>query len=177
MITVICGGASWTLVKKKFQKNIGETIGFIKSGEEKREGSLEAVFLPPPSPSLSFCPPTNDPFTRFLSIRTPLRGECWITLRKSVLDFLSRVTKQTLNRENSSCFSLFFGFCYSYTFILCYTFPFSFSKEEGGRREGRVCTSVESFRIFGSFNSSLVLTSYSESGDVRNEFFFRLPVT
>lgn len=165
------------LVKKKFQKNIGETIGFIKSGEEKREGSLEAVFLPPPSPSLSFCPPTNDPFTRFLSIRTPLRGECWITLRKSVLDFLSRVTKQTLNRENSSCFSLFFGFCYSYTFILCYTFPFSFSKEEGGRREGRVCTSVESFRIFGSFNSSLVLTSYSESGDVRNEFFFRLPVT
>lgn len=165
------------LVKKKFQKNIGETIGFIKSGEEKREGSLEAVFLPPPSPSLSFCPPTNDPFTRFLSIRTPLRGEYWITLRKSVLDFLSRVTKQTLNRENSSCFSLFFGFCYSYTFILCYTFPFSFSKEEGGRREERVCTSVESFRIFGSFNSSLVLTSYSESGDVRNEFFFRLPVT
>lgn len=177
MITVIRGGTSWTLVKKKFQKNIGETIGFIKSGEEKREARGILGGSLPPSFSLSFCPPTNDPFTRFLSIRTPLRGECWITLRKSVLDFLSRVTKQTLNRENSSCFSLFFGFCYSYTFILCYTFPFSFSKEEGGRREGRVCTSVESFRIFGSFNSSLVLTSYSESGDVRNEFFFRLPVT
>lgn len=177
MITVIRGGTSWTLVKKKFQKNIGETIGFIKSGEEKREARGILGGSLPPSFSLSFCPPTNDPFTRFLSIRTPLRGECWITLRKSVLDFLSRVTKQTLNRENSSCFSLFFGFCYSYTFILCYTFPFSFSKEEGGRREERVCTSVESFRIFGSFNSSLVLTSYSESGDVRNEFFFRLPVT
>lgn len=84
------------------------------------------------SPSFSFSPPTNDPFTRFLSIRTPLRGECWITLRKSVLDFLSRVTKQTLNRENSSCFSLFFGFCYSPRLYSTFPLPFSFSKE-GGR--------------------------------------------
>lgn len=100
------------------------------------------------SPSFSFSPPTNDPFTRFLSIRTPLRGECWITLRKSVLDFLSRVTKQTLNRENSSCFSLFFGFCYS---LPVYTLRFH-SLSPFRRREGGVCTSAESFGI-GSFIS------------------------
>lgn len=122
-------------------------------GSEGKGVLLSFFFLLPP-------PSTNDPFIP-IPIRTPLRGECWITPRKSVLDFLSRVTKQTLNRENSSCFSLFFGFCYSYTFILHVSTPFLFFR----RRKG-VCTSVESFRI-GSF-IPLILTSYR---DVRNEFF------
>lgn len=115
-------------------------------GSEGKGVLLSFFFLLPP-------PPTNDPFIP-IPIRTPLRGECWITPRKSVLDFLSRVTKQTLNRENSSCFSLFFGFCYSYTFILHVSTPFLFfrRKKERGLYIGRKFSN----RFFYPLNSYLL---------------------
>lgn len=96
------------------------------------------------------------------------RGEWWITPRKS--DFVSRVTKQTLNTgRNSSCFSLFFGFwtplrVYIYYRLYSFSRP-SFSFWKGRRGRGTSVNKVlefSNFFLFFQFLPLLIGTLQSE---------------
>lgn len=99
------------------------------------------------------------------------RGEWWITPRKS--DFVSRVTKQTLNTgRNSSCFSLFFGFWTPLRVYMYYRL-YSFSRPSFSFWKGS--TKFWNFRIsFFSSNSYLFLSGLCKAS---KRISLGLPVT